>query len=363
MPNVVALMVMLARESRGFTQTALAKLTGIAQGTISKIENGQLQPNEEILCQLALALGYPQGFFLQEHDFRNLPVDFFRKRLSVSGLVIKAIRARINILRLHVRTLLRSAELPPLRIRPMTLKEFGGDAELAARTIRIQWHLPPGPIENIVKIIEDAGILIVRCDFGTHQIDAVSLYDPDDELPPVILLNSTMPGDRCRFTLAHELMHLIFHYHMPLIGADVDVEGEADRFAAAFLMPRADIRAHLVRPTLKKLASLKPYWKVSIQALLRRADSLGYLTPRQTRFLWMQIGKHGYRTAEPFPIPQEEPTLLKELVRFHIEELGYTEREMSNLLHCEPIEFRATFMGSCPNLRILKRPTVTAERA
>ena len=46
-----------ARESAGLTQSELAKKTGIAQGDISKIENGNANPSLRTLKRLAEGMG------------------------------------------------------------------------------------------------------------------------------------------------------------------------------------------------------------------------------------------------------------------------------------------------------------------
>ena len=53
------------------------------------------------------------------------------------------------------------------------------------------------------------------------------------------------------------------------------MEDEADEFASEFLMPAADIASSLSRMDLRRAAQLKPYWKVSMGALIKRAHSLG----------------------------------------------------------------------------------------
>src|SRR5688572_2434085 len=93
-------MAMLARESRGFTQSKLAKASGIAQGTISKLENGEIQPSEETLHTLAEFLNYPTELFFDADSFRNLPISFYRKRLSVGSNALKKITAQVNLFRL-----------------------------------------------------------------------------------------------------------------------------------------------------------------------------------------------------------------------------------------------------------------------
>ena len=88
-------------------------------------------------------------------------------------------------------------------------------------------------------------------------------------MPPVFFVNESIPGDRERFTLCHELAHVVLH-HKPA----KDPEAEADRFASEFLMPANEIRAELSRLTIEKAADLKIRWKVSMQAIIRRARDL-----------------------------------------------------------------------------------------
>jgi Zn-dependent peptidase ImmA (M78 family) len=99
--------------------------------------------------------------------------------------------------------------------------------------------------------------------------------------------------------MAHELGHIVLHHHLLALPVDVDVESEANRFAAEFLMPASDIRGYLTRPSLESLASHTPHWKVSMGALLERAASLGKIIERQRRHLWMMMSRYGYRTIEP----------------------------------------------------------------
>jgi Zn-dependent peptidase ImmA (M78 family) len=347
-------MVILARESRGLSQSALASLIGIAQGTLSKVENTQAEATDELVERLSGGLGYPPAFFFDEYASRNLPISFYRKRTSAKATTIRAIRARINILRLHVQKLLLSVDLPECRVPSVKLTEYGGSAERVARELRIRWHLPRGPIENLTHTLEDAGVVIVKCDFGTNEVDAISLYEPADDVPPMIFVSEAIPGDRLRFSLAHEAAHLILHHHLPL--PSESIEDEANAFASEFLMPSSDIRNFLSHVNLTKLAALKPHWGVSMQSLLERAWQLGQITDRQRRYFWMQINARGYRIEEPFPIAREEPTLIGELIQRHIEDLRYEDANLAKLLHLELAEFRSQYRGGAAKLRLLKAP-------
>src|SRR5205085_11537320 len=150
------------------------------------------------------------------------------------------------------------------------------------------WNLPPGPVQSLVSAIEDAAGVAFRCSFATRKVDAVSQWLPG--LPPLFFVNSDIPGDRCRFTLAHELGHLIMH---PIPTPDLD--NEANRFAAEFLMPAKDIGPHLRPLSIQRLAAMKPYWKASMAAILRRAFDLNKVSVSTYRKLNTQISKYGLK--------------------------------------------------------------------
>jgi Zn-dependent peptidase ImmA (M78 family) len=179
--------------------------------------------------------------------------------------------------------------------------------------------------------VEDAGGIVVQSDFKTDKVDALSQYLPG--YPPIFLINKNIPTDRMRFTLAHEIGHIIMH-RLPT----EDMEREADRFAAEFLMPEEQIRPQLAFVNLPKLASLKPYWRVSMNSLLYRAAEIGTIDARRKSYLWMMMGKAGYRKSEPGHIPPETPMAVAELIQLHSTSLGYTHDEIGRVL-CEPASF------------------------
>jgi Zn-dependent peptidase ImmA (M78 family) len=140
--------------------------------------------------------------------------------------------------------------------------------------------------------------------------DAFSTWAGGDGAMPVIVVTATPAGDRRRFSVAHELGHLVLHQVSE--GSLHTVEQQADAFAAAFLLPEAAMRKVLVPPiTLTTLADLKARWGMSLQALIRRALVLECLTPSQYRSLYAQLGARGWRTHEPVAVPVERPRALR----------------------------------------------------
>ena len=327
-------MVALARESRGWTQSELALRLNVKQGTLSKLEAGLIQITEESLHALAAALNFPTSFFVQTGEVHGTGTEAFhqmyRRRQALPSKLFKQIEANVNITRMNCARMLASVEwvdgpgIPKLR-----LEDFGGSPEQIARALRATWVLPSGPIQNVVKTIEDAGGYIVPFDFGTDQVDATSLRY--QSMPPLFFVNKNLKGDRQRFTLAHELGHMVMHSVLPT----PDMEKEADRFASEFLMPSSEIAPQLARLDLKRAAQLKPVWKVSMAALLYKARTLGKITESQYRYSVTRMSAAGYRTAEPpeLDIAPEVPRFHRELIQVHIDRFGYTVDELAKALH------------------------------
>lgn len=323
--------ITMARELRQMSQAALCKEVGISQGTLSKVENEQIPASEELVEKVASGLGLPKSFFYQSLEFKNLPQTFFRK-YDIGQTKTKSIRAKVHMLRLQLGALLNAVETPEDRVPRVRLDEYPGSIENLAAEVRVHWQVRPGPLGNLTSLVERMGVVVLECDFGTAKVDAVSLREAD--LPPFVLMNPSMPGDRWRFTLAHELGHLIMHHGRFLGTSTADIESEAHRFASAFLMPGKDISGQFIgRLTLDRLASMKSVWKVSMQALIMRASSLRRITESQKRRLFMQMGKLGYRRDEPVFVEREQPGFVKGLIRFHLEELGYSVEQLSGVLN------------------------------
>jgi Zn-dependent peptidase ImmA (M78 family)/transcriptional regulator with XRE-family HTH domain len=350
-------MMVLARESEGLTQTELAKriteLEGatVTQGTVSKIESGVIKASADQIDKIAEALDFPRAFFFQSAPVFGYGSScyYHRKRQDISVGTMRRALADINILRIQLTQLLRGAEIDAnLAFHRMDVAEYESP-ETIARLLRGAWHLPPGPVQNLIKTIESAGGVVFRCAFGTNKIDAVSQWLPG--LPPIFFVNSEIPGDRLRFTLAHELGHLIMH-QIP----SADIEKEANRFAAEFMMPEKEIGPHLRQLSIQKLASMKPYWKMSMASMLKRSFDLGKISVFMYRKLNTQISKYGFKLIEPLPIASEEPTVLKDLINVHLTEHGYSLSELAQLLMAGEARFRKFYYPneSLNKLRVVK---------
>lgn len=342
-------MLKLARDARELTQAELAQRSGITQAFISKLEHGlNTQPGEEALERIAHALEFPKAFFFQRERALGFPHFHFRKRAKLGAKPLARIGAVINIRRQHIAKLLRSYEFEVAKPIPqIDLDESGLTPEKVADRLRAYWMVPRGPISSVVDLIEDAGGIVILTRFGTNLMDGLSFRV--EGLPPLFFMNRDVPGDRFRFSLAHELGHMVMH---SLPDEDEKMESEAHRFAAALLMPAAEIRPYLSGAKLNGLGRVKSYWKVSIKSLIKRTYDLNLITQSQYKFMNIQYNKV-FKGEEPIAIDLEKPTRLQKIITYHRDKLGYSTEELAQLLAFRPEDVERVYLDGKPGIRLV----------
>jgi len=302
-------MLTLAREAKGYTQKDLAKQIGCNQSRLSRIEAGELMPQESDVQGFVEVLGQKRDFFFQQCATMPASVSFYRKTQSLPLKVFRQCNAHMNIMRLEIEQKVAGTNLQKRELPYLPPRENGG-APAVAKMVRQKWGIKKGAVQNLTQLVESTGCVIVDYPFPTTKLDGLCIRAP--EKPPIIFLNKELPKSRRRLSLAHELGHLVMHNE-----PHERVEDEAWEFAGEFLMPAAEINQRFGDLDLDKLGQLKKEWGISMQALLYRARKMERIGESYYRFLWMQIGKCGYRVNEPFEdaIPDEKPTPIEERLK------------------------------------------------
>jgi Zn-dependent peptidase ImmA (M78 family) len=298
------------RELRGLTQSELAEKVGVNQSTIAQIERGQIAPGDDVFQRIVLQTGFPISFFKQStHADFPLGSLLFRARASIT------LRERAEALQ-YARVIFEIAEKMEMHVTriPLRVPRLDDDPISAAINTRSLLGLPvDSPINNITTVLEKNGVLVISLPKELKNRDAFSVWAGSGSFRPIIVIcNKGVTGDRLRFNLAHELGHLVIH--QAIIGDLSKLDKEAHSFAAEFLMPKKAMLEEFVRPvTLPNLITMKTRWKVSIQALIRRASELEIITVRQYKYLMQLLSAQGWRLKEPVDIPVEKPRMIGQM--------------------------------------------------
>ena len=348
-------MLLTARNQKGFSQTQVAAKCKISQALYSKIESGVtiLNSDDFLVERFSSILGFPQSFFFKNARALGVPASFhemYRKQKSVSGKkVLSRVSSDLTIRMLCLSKLLDSIEIEPeLQLPQYDVQDYENDGVAIARMVRRNWLVPDGPIKNLTELVENAGIIVFPSYFSAPKVDGVTVNVSG--LPPVIFLNNISPADRTRFSLAHELGHVIMHRQM-----SGTMEDEANAFASEFLMPEKEMRAEFSnRIDLKELARLKRVRKVSMAALLVKASGMGKLDRNQTAYLWRQMSKYRVNEPESTHFEKESPNTLRSILKLFMEKLDYSTKDFADSFDLREDMTKIVLKNVLPRERKLK---------
>lgn len=294
----------LARELEDLSQVDVALRASLTPAAISQFESGDSKPSEATLKLMSAVLGVPEDFLLMplvdthEGFFRSL-----RKSSVAQRRRARALAHLVHDLAMDPASESMLAKPAVPRFPVETLDARAPEVVEAARETRSVWRVPPGPVENVVRLLENHGVLVLRLPLDSADVDAFSL--PFSDRPVVVLGADKNDRARSRFDAAHELGHLVVHGES--VWGIKEVETQAHRFAAEFLMPAADIRAELpARADWAALFALKQRWHVSIAALLMRAKDLEVMSPGAYTTAMKGLSARGWRRTEPIPLGSPE---------------------------------------------------------
>jgi Zn-dependent peptidase ImmA (M78 family)/transcriptional regulator with XRE-family HTH domain len=326
-----------ARIYRGLTVAELAEKLNLQRQTVSMYENDKIKnPEYPTIKSMSNVLGFPIKFFLQESNMNTkVGSTYFRALLTTNKKYRNQQVQKMNFLSTMYSFISEYIEFPSFNL-PTIQGEI--DPEKAAEQLRIHWNLGDKPIENIIYLVEQNGILVSRFDSETNDIDAFSqMLDINGESIFLIGYSKNKgTAARIHFDIAHELGHMLLHEW----SEDIETlskeefkerENQAHSFASAFLLPREAFSKDVgvYANNLSYYIELKKKWKVSISAMIRRAYTLKLIDYHTYQNLMRKMQKEGIKKHEPLDdvLITAIPSLLKTSVQMLINDGILTPKE------------------------------------
>lgn len=308
MSSVIGQRLCSARKMAGLSMERLSKEAGsmVSKQAISKYEKGAAKPGSEVLLALAKALGVKVDYFFRPFRLQISHLEF-RKKSRLTRTEEKQIEHQtIDFLEKYCE-LEELLNIVPSFKNPVAKRRISNqkDIERAAYDIRREWNLGEGPISELTELLEDQGIKIFEVG-ASLDFDGLSGFADEGNVPFIAVYK----GDdqvRKRFTLAHELAHLLLdfskHDQRPQ-------EKLCHAFAGALLLPEEVIRDELGTSRRKitewELKKLKGIYGISMQAIMARALNLEIISESAFKQFRIYVSKHGWRKHEPGNYSGEE---------------------------------------------------------
>jgi Zn-dependent peptidase ImmA (M78 family)/DNA-binding XRE family transcriptional regulator len=285
--NAFAERLKSARKMKGWSLQELADNIAmtISKQALNKYEQNLMKPTGEVLIALAKVLDVKPDYFLKQSSIELAPVEF-RKKAKLSTKQEEGIKEKVKDFLeryLEVEQLLNIKTKFTNPIKKITIAEVD-DVEACALKIIEKWNLGFDPIPNVIEMLEDNGIRVIEID-APDEFDGLSTFVGDI---PVVVVNKNYAVERKRFTLLHELGHLVL-----TIEEGADKERICHAFAGAMLLPDdclekliGDKRSNIAPG---ELVSIKEQFGISVQAIMMRAQLKGIIDKNSAGRFWKSI--------------------------------------------------------------------------
>jgi len=330
-----------ARIYRGLTVAELAEKVESQRQTLSMYEIGKSQPaDDNLVKRIARALSFPIKYFYEHTPSPAMGTVYFRSLLTTNKKYRSEQIVKMDFLSQIYSLLQDYIEFPSFT--SLDLPVHASPEDVAA-ALREAWSLGQGPIDNLVTTVEQHGILVTAFSTSTDDVDAFSEFVKAGDTSTYLIAysNNKTSAARIHFDIVHELGHICLHEWSEdieeLSKEDFKTrEREANEFAAAFLLPAESFErdAVCVPQTVAGYKQLKKKWKVSIAAMIRRAEKLGILPMEDYQMLIRIMQRRGQRKDEPLDdiLMTASPALLKTSVMMLLQENVFSPREFMDEL-------------------------------
>ena len=327
-----------ARLYNGLSINDLAEILGVTKQAISQYETQNVTPEFEKMRIITEKLNFPSSYFFQEDIYEvNTKTTYFRALLSANKNTRLQQQIKLKHLAIIYQVLNKYLEFPALNIPKIEYKNEL-DFDQIALDLRSYWELGEKPIDNISHLLEKNGIIVASYPVNQDNIDAYSqkIKVEDQDRYIIVLSNDKNSAVRSNFDAAHELGHILLHdWNIDLEELPREdfkqQEREANYFAAAFLLPKNTFLrdVSLYPRDLKYYIELKKKWKVSISAMLIRANRLGVITDNQYQYLMKQMTINNWRKQEPLDnvLIKQEPILLNKSIEMLMQHNIFNAKE------------------------------------
>lgn len=273
----------------GMSQRRIAERIGIDESKLTKSLTGKRKFSSYELAALAELGGRTVEWVLSGSEPKQLSFAFRAGMLERDAAELAGRRIVSTIL--ERRTAARDLGLVPIATPIAPPNPRGRYLDQAAAMARWAVERLAAPLHSLdlsglIQAVERAFSVDIAVGELPARVDGLSYTAAEDRV--IVLATTDRPG-RQRFTLAHELAHVLWgdHGENPVeeqiqVGSKERTEQRANAFAASFLLPKAELLEQCAgRPTSDAFSELVRRFRVTPDFLSWRLLNLGLLDSAQ----------------------------------------------------------------------------------
>lgn len=315
MNNIIGRNLKRIRLLKKISLKKAGELLNMSATAVSKYEKGDIVPNSQKLIQFANAYNVKTLDLLKNYNTYSMKFTAFRKRKRLDGQNLELLK---EIIQNKVANYLEVIELNKINTDNIKIKKYMcnsyEDVEDISLKFRSDYKLSINqPILNLINVLENLGIIVIEIDDINNRFsDFDGFCEVVNDVPVIVILKYD-DGARQRFTIAHELGHLILD-----VNDDLDEEKVCNKFAGALLMPKEAVIKEFGKSryniSFYELKSFKMEYNVSMSATLYRLKELNIISEHLFRKINISFSSMGIRKQEPYKIEPEKSYQFNKIV-------------------------------------------------
>ncbi len=292
-----------ARLLNGFSLQTLADALDnkVSRQALHRYEKGEVIPDSEMIGLLCHVLNVRPDFFFRDTKVEIGLVEYRKLKRMPAKEESKVIEQTKEYLGRYLE-LEEILGIPVQFVNPLAHFHNVSTYEAineAANDLRQKWQLGTDPIFNVVELLEDKHIKVVKLN-ADLTFDGLQTW-VNGNIPVVAYnFNKIVKNDRVRFTLLHELAHLLLSF-----GDISEKQKEAlcHQFAGAMLLPDSAIKEELGnnrnRLFIPELGNIKKQYGISMQAIVMRAKACNIINDNYTKQFFFMMSQNNWKIDEP----------------------------------------------------------------
>ncbi|MCX6230355.1 MAG: XRE family transcriptional regulator [Bacteroidetes bacterium] len=289
METIIGARLRNSRIHKGFSLQEVAEKLNVSKQMISKYENGLSMPSSEKLIAFSKLFGQKIDYFFRKSEVEISEISF-RKKSSFSPKKVNSLKEEIRI---HIENYLFIENILYLDTEfknPLSALNINSDADIihAVNCLRNSWNIGSDPIHNIIQLMEDNNIKVIEIEDESNKFDGLATIV--NEKYYVVVVNKNMPLERKRFTLLHELGHIL----LDLNSFETKIQEKfCNLFASEILISQDNTFTEFGRKrssiTIEELKNIQRKYGISIRAIMYKLGDLKIISQEKLTEFYKKI--------------------------------------------------------------------------
>lgn len=289
MESIIGQRIRNSRTHKGFSMQEVADKIGVSKQMINKYEQGKSMPTSEKLIALSKLFQQKVDYFFRKPEVIIGEISF-RKKSKFGAKKVNALKEEIRIQIENYLFIENICEVSGTYENPLQENSIADEKQVkeSVKQLRSYWNIGQDAIHNIIDLLEDNTIKVIEVDDETGNFDGLATVI--DGKYHIIVIAKTMPIERKRFTLLHELGHLL----LPIDGLEEKQQEKfCNVFASEMLLSDDNVITELGRSrsriSFEELKNVQEKYGISISAIVYKLGETKIMSQERVKKFYQRL--------------------------------------------------------------------------